>query len=137
MVWAARSSVRAVSKYSLPRCDIENVIEPSTVLRQLLQADSEPRQPVAINLPASFEAIDALPGTKRGSPRVVPDETKLAITSCASFAGSRTFRGVGHCSLLLKLYPHTPKEQPRGVRAIRNLADHAGVRLRAEHVRSG
>src|SRR5262249_40484266 len=55
--------------------------------------------------PTSSEANDALLGTKRGSPRVVPDETKLAITNCASrgSAGSNTFGAVGHCGLLLAL----------------------------------
>jgi hypothetical protein len=38
----------------------------------------EPAHPIAITLLASSEAIDALPGTKLGSPRVVADETKLA-----------------------------------------------------------
>jgi hypothetical protein len=35
----------------------------------------------------------------------VPDETKLAITNCASRGSSRskTFGAVGHCSLLLVL----------------------------------
>jgi hypothetical protein len=46
--------------------------------------------------------IDALPGTKGGSPRVVPDETKLAITNRASrgSATSKTFGATRHCSLL-------------------------------------
>ncbi|UWU94307.1 hypothetical protein [Bradyrhizobium sp. CB1015] len=35
----------------------------------------------AITALAIFEAIDALFGAKRDSPRVVPDETKLAITT--------------------------------------------------------
>jgi len=65
----------------------------------------EPGQPIAVTFPASSEAIDALPGTKGGSPRVVPDETKLAIANCASrgSARSRTFGAVQHCSLHLVL----------------------------------
>jgi hypothetical protein len=65
----------------------------------------EPAHPIAVTFPASSEAIDALLGTKRGSPRVVPDETKLAITNCASrgSARSKTIGAVGHCSLLLVL----------------------------------
>ena len=67
--------------------------------------DLEPAQPIAVTCPASFEAIDALLGTKRGSPRVVPDETELAIANCASrgSARSQTFGAVGHCCLLLVL----------------------------------
>jgi hypothetical protein len=62
----------------------------------------EPGQPSAVAFPASSEAIDALPGAKRGSPRVVPDEIKLAITDSAShgFAMSKTFGAVRHCYLL-------------------------------------
>ena len=61
----------------------------------------EPGQPIPVTCPASSEATDALLGTKGGSPRVVPDETKLAITNCASrgAARSRTFGAVQHCSL--------------------------------------
>ena len=60
---------------------------------------------MAVSFPASSEAIDALLGTKRGSPRVVPDETKLATTNSASrgTARSKTFGAVGHWSLLLVL----------------------------------
>jgi hypothetical protein len=78
---------------------------PHPVLWQLVEGDLEPAHPNAVAFPASFEAIDALPGTKRGSPRVVPDETKLAIADRASrgSARSKTFRAVGHCSLLLVL----------------------------------
>ena len=49
------------------------------------------------------QAIDALLGTKRVSTRVVPDETKLAITNCASHgaARSKAFGAVQHRSLLL------------------------------------
>jgi hypothetical protein len=58
----------------------------------------EPSKPIAITFPASSEAIDADPGTKRGPPRVVPNETKLAITDCASrsFAMFKTFGAVQH-----------------------------------------
>jgi hypothetical protein len=65
----------------------------------------EPGQPIAVTCPANSKAIDALLGTKGGSPRVVPDETKLAITNCASrgSATSGTFGAVQHCSLLLVL----------------------------------
>jgi hypothetical protein len=61
------------------------------------------RQPIPVTCPASSEAIDALLGTKGGSPRVVPDETKLAITNSASrdSATPKTFGAVQHCSLLL------------------------------------
>src|SRR5258708_10914532 len=72
---------------------------------QLVEGDLEPAYPIAVTCPASSEAIDALLGTKRGSPRVVPDETKLAITNCASrgSATSKTFGAVQHCNLLLVL----------------------------------
>ena len=65
----------------------------------------EPGQPIPVTCPASSEAIDALLGTKGRSPRVVPDETKLAITNRASrgSATSKTFGAVQHCSLLLVL----------------------------------
>jgi hypothetical protein len=65
----------------------------------------EPGQPIAIICPASFEAIDAVLGTKRGSPRVVSDEAKFALTDRASRGSSKskTFGAVGHCSLLLVL----------------------------------
>ena len=61
----------------------------------------EPGQPIAVTCPASSEAIDALLGTKGRSPRVVPDETKLAITNRASrgSATSKAFGAVQHCSL--------------------------------------
>src|SRR6478609_7093560 len=66
------------------------------VLGQLVEGDSEPVQPIAVTFPASSEAIDALLGTKRGSPRVVPDETKLAITNCASRGTARSEQsGIG------------------------------------------
>src|ERR1700736_3749090 len=72
---------------------------------QLVEGDLEPAYPIAVTFPASSEAIDALLGTKGGSPRVVPDETKLAITDCASrgSARSKTFGAVQHCRLLLAL----------------------------------
>lgn len=65
----------------------------------------EPGQPIPVTCPARSEAVDALPGTKGGSPRVVSDETKLAITNCASLgsARSRAFGTVQHCSLLFVL----------------------------------
>ena len=65
----------------------------------------EPAHPIAVAFPASSEAIDALFGTKLGSPRVVPDETKLAIANCASRGSTRskTFGAVWHCRLLLVL----------------------------------
>jgi hypothetical protein len=65
----------------------------------------EPGQPIAVTFPASSEAIDALPGTKGGSPRVVPDETKLAITDSASRGSAmcKTFGAGGHCCLLLAI----------------------------------
>ena len=64
----------------------------------MVEGDSEPVQPIAVSFPASSEAIDALLGTKRGSPRVVPNETKLAIANCASRSSARakTFGAVGH-----------------------------------------
>jgi hypothetical protein len=48
---------------------------------------------------------NALLGTKRGSPRVVPDETKPAITDRASRASAitHTLGEVVHCGLLLAL----------------------------------
>src|SRR5215469_13152069 len=62
----------------------------------------EPRQPIAVTCLASSEAIDALPGAEGGSPRVVPDESKPAVTDCAARgrAMSGIFRAVGHWCLL-------------------------------------
>jgi len=62
----------------------------------------EPAHPIAVTLAASLEAIDALAGAKRGSPRIMPDETKPAITDCASRDPVRpvTFQAVRHFSLL-------------------------------------
>ena len=82
-----------------------NVMKPSRGSPALVEGDLEPGQPIPITCPASSEAIDALLGTKGGSPRVVPDETKLAITNRASrgSARSQTFGAVQHCSLLLVL----------------------------------
>jgi hypothetical protein len=54
---------------------------PRAVHWRLGQSDLEPGQPTAVACPASSEVIDALLGTKGGSPRVVPNETKLAITN--------------------------------------------------------
>jgi hypothetical protein len=75
------------------------------VLWRLVEGDLEPAHPIAVSLAASSEAIDALPGAKRGSPRVVPDETKLAITDRTSrdLPSSKTSASVGHCCLLLVL----------------------------------
>jgi hypothetical protein len=75
------------------------------VLWQLVEDDVEPADPIAVTCPASSEAIDALLGAKRGSPRIVPDETKLAIANCASRGSTRpkTFGAVQHRSLLLVL----------------------------------
>jgi len=71
----------------------------------LVYGDLEPGQPIQFACPASSEAIDALLGTKGGSPRVVSDEIKLAIANCATrgSTGTKTFGAVGHCSLLLVL----------------------------------
>lgn len=79
---------------------------PRAALRHLVEGDS-PTHPIAVTFPASSEAIDALLGTKRGSPRVVPDETKLPITNCASrgTARSKTFGAIGHWSLSSWGYP--------------------------------
>lgn len=41
-----------------------------------------------VTFAASFEAIDALPGAKRRSPRIMPDKTKF--TDCASPALGQT-----------------------------------------------
>jgi hypothetical protein len=63
----------------------------------------EPGQPIAVICPASREATDALSVTKGGSPRVVPDETKPAVTNRAARGsiGSKTFGAVEHGNLLL------------------------------------
>ena len=63
----------------------------------------EPAHPIVVTLAARLEAIDALPGAKRRSPRIMPDETKLALTDCASHGLVRpvTFQAVRHCFLLL------------------------------------
>src|SRR5215831_14228082 len=65
---------------------------------------------MAVTCPSSSEAIDALLGTKRGSPRVVPDETKLPVTDRASrgFVRPETFRAVGHCCLPWWLFVDHP-----------------------------
>jgi hypothetical protein len=78
---------------------------PRAVLRRLVKGYLGPAQPIAVACSASSEAIDALLCTKGGSPRVVPDETKLAITNCASrgSARSKTFGAVGHGGLLFVL----------------------------------
>src|SRR6516165_10298026 len=68
-----------------------------------IESDLEPAHPIVITLAACLEAIDALPGAKRRSPRIMPDETKLALTDCASHGLFRpvTFQAVRHCFLLL------------------------------------
>src|SRR5260370_12178927 len=78
---------------------------PRGVLWQQVEGNLEPTHPIAVTFAASSEAIDAVLGTKGGSPRVVPDEAKFAITDCASrgFPGSKAFGAVGHCCLLLVL----------------------------------
>jgi hypothetical protein len=62
----------------------------------------EPGQPIAVTRLASSQAIDAFLGTERSSPRVVSDETKLAITDRASrgFAISMTFGAFWHRGFL-------------------------------------
>lgn len=59
--------------------------------------------PIAVTFAARLEKIEALPGTKLGSPRIMPDETKLAPTDCASHGIVKpvTFQAVWHCFLLL------------------------------------
>ena len=56
---------------------------------------------MAVALAASLEAIDALFGAKRRSPRIMPDETKLVLTDCASRdpVCPLTFQPARHCSL--------------------------------------
>jgi hypothetical protein len=64
-----------------------------------------PGQPIQVACPASLKTIGALLGTKGGSPRVVPDETKLAIANRATRGSVRlkTFETSRHCDLLLVL----------------------------------
>jgi hypothetical protein len=82
------------------------------MLWQLVEGDPEPAHPIAVTFATSSEAIDAGLGTKRGSPRVVRDEAKFAITDCTSrgFPGSNVFGAAGHCGLLLvsSLFVHHP-----------------------------
>src|SRR5262249_54439052 len=68
---------------------------------QLLGADLEPAHPIAVTLAARSEVIHALPRAKRGSPRIMANETKFAIADCASrgLVGSMTFQAIRHCSL--------------------------------------
>jgi hypothetical protein len=63
----------------------------------------ERAHPIAVAFPARSEAIDALPGTKSSSPRVVPDEAKFFITYCASpvFAVSESLEVWHRCLLLI------------------------------------
>ena len=67
----------------------------------------EPAHPIAVTLAASLEAIDTLSGAKWGSPRIMPDETKLALTHCASRGpvSTVTFEAVSHCSLPWSVRP--------------------------------
>src|ERR1700759_4541995 len=58
--------------------------DPHAFWCQLMESQLQLWQPVAVNVLAGSEAIDALSGTKRRSPRVVPDETKSAVAGCAS-----------------------------------------------------
>lgn len=46
-----------------------------------------------------LEAIDALLRAKRRSPRIMPDETKVALTDCAlaALVRPKTFEAVRHC----------------------------------------
>jgi hypothetical protein len=76
----------------------------------MVGGDLEPAHPIVITLVASSEAIDALLGTKRGSPRVMPDETKLAVTDCASrgVGRSKIFKAAGHYCLLLVYRSYLP-----------------------------
>ena len=69
----------------------------------MVESDLEPAHPIVVTLAARLEAIDALPGAKLRSPRIMPDETKLALTDCASHGLVRpvTFQAVSHCFLLL------------------------------------
>ena len=78
---------------------------PRAVLWQVAEGDLQPAHPIAVIFPTSSKAIDAPPGTKLSSPRVVPYETELAITHCASrlSATPEIFGAVGHCRLLLVL----------------------------------
>jgi hypothetical protein len=71
------------------------------MLHSYYESDLEPAHPIVITLAARPEAIDALPGAKRSSPRIMPDETKLALTDCASHGLVRpvTFQAVRHCFL--------------------------------------
>lgn len=56
-----------------------------------------------VTFAASFDAIDALLGAKRRSPRIMPDETKLSLTDRASpgLVRPKTFQAVRHCFFLL------------------------------------
>src|SRR3954471_9110868 len=73
------------------------------VFGRLVESDLEPACPIVVILAARLEAIDALAGAKLRSPRIMPDETKLALTDCASLAFVRavTFQAVRHCFLFL------------------------------------
>src|SRR6476646_882423 len=115
------------------------------VLLEPVEGDLEPSHPIAVTFPASSEAIDALLGTMRGSPRVVPDETKLAITKCASrgTAKSKIIGAMGivvsssyyrRCSSIILFHPRTAwagalflRVQPRTIAV--SLAITAGILL--------
>src|SRR3954447_18549133 len=75
-------------------------MRPSRDFRGLVESDLEPAHPIVVTLAARLKAIDALPGAKLRSPRIMPDETKLALTDCASLGLIRpmTFE-VRHCFL--------------------------------------
>jgi hypothetical protein len=67
----------------------------------MVECGLEPAHPIAVTLATSLEAIDTLSGAKWSSPGIMADETKLALTDCASrsTASPVTFEAVRHCSL--------------------------------------
>jgi len=77
-------------------------LNPRVVFWRLVQS-VKPTHPIAVTFAASSEAVDAFPGTKRRSPGVVPNETKLALVHRASrgSSGYKIFGAVGHLCLLL------------------------------------
>ena len=106
MVWAARSKVSAVFKYSLFLCEIWAVIVPSrgSLAPGLRRFGASPAN--CSHLPDELLSDRRTSRSKGGgSPRVVPDDTKPAITNCASrgCARSKACGAVGHCYLLLRL----------------------------------
>jgi hypothetical protein len=93
--------------------DLDSAEQSRAVLWQPVEGDLEPPHPITVTFAASSEVVDAVLGTKGGSPRAVPDEAKFAITDCASRGcpGSKAFGAVGHCCLLLvssQLFVHYP-----------------------------